>query len=123
MLHEFNIIDYETRIKRFADSSNHGFISDVQLKEAFKGTGIFQNLGDPHSVTSRFILSSYVADFAIGSTLPIEGPGEPVSPRTRGSKSKSAFTKNTKYMTIVDIFLQQISEQAEAKKQPETGLD
>ena len=68
-LGEMNILDFETRIKKYASSLNKGFVSAQQLKEAFKDTQIFQKLEDPSSIENKFYLSPFVADFPIGSSL------------------------------------------------------
>ena len=37
--------------------------------EAFRGTGVFEHMSDPESIRTKFVLSSFVADFPLGSKL------------------------------------------------------
>ena len=58
-LSEINVIDYERRIKKFAHPLNQGKVSILQLRQAFAGTGIFDQLGNPKSVVHKLIVSPF----------------------------------------------------------------
>lgn len=71
-LEGMNILEFESRVKRYASISNMGYISPDQLLEAFKGTPIFGRIKDSTSVAHKFLLSPFVAYFPIGSQLDVE---------------------------------------------------
>lgn len=63
-----NVIEYEQRVKKFASPLNKGFISIEQLQNAFDGlSGLFEHLNDPDSLSTKFVLSPFLADFPLGS--------------------------------------------------------
>ena len=64
-----NILDFEQRVKKFATQGNKGYINLDQLLEAFKGTPLFGRIKDKTSVAHQFLLSPFVANLPIGSTL------------------------------------------------------
>ena len=46
-----NILEFERRVKLYAHPANNGKVSVGQLCAAFDGTGLFNSLGKPASVT------------------------------------------------------------------------
>ena len=68
---EMNVLEFERRVKMFTSPDNKGFISTVQLMEAFSDTKIFMHLSDPSSVKTQFLFSKYVSNFSLGSKLKI----------------------------------------------------
>ena len=54
-----NILEYERRVKKFAHPSNSGKVSVRQLKEAFAGTEIFDQLGNRKSIIHKLICSPF----------------------------------------------------------------
>ena len=65
------ILEYEARVKKFAFPENKGYINQLQLTEAFKGTGIFAHLDDPESILTKSLLHPLFSNLRIGSTLPL----------------------------------------------------
>ena len=62
-----NILEFELRVKRFAYPQNKGFVNTNQLMKAFEDNLLFDRLMEPRSVSHKFFLSPFVADFPIGS--------------------------------------------------------
>ena len=60
-----NILDFERRVKKFAHPCNAGKVSIAQLKEAFRGTGIFDQLGNRKSLVHNVICSPFFNSFAM----------------------------------------------------------
>lgn len=56
-LHDMEILDFETRIKKFAHPEAKGQLSIEQLTEAFKGTEIFAALRNPYSPLFKLVTS------------------------------------------------------------------
>ena len=70
-LKQMSILDFEKRVKQFAFPENRGYINVEQLKEAFKDTNVFTNLGDRTTIQHKFYTCTFVADFPIGSGLDV----------------------------------------------------
>ena len=111
-VNEMNILEFERRVKKYADESNRGFINTVQLMEAFSDTHIFAHLSDKSSMKTKFLLSTFVADFNIGSQLKIRR-----ALSMRMSTYRSHSVKNLKrqgtsslYQSCVDTYLADIAE-------------
>lgn len=60
-----NILEFERRVKKFAHPCNAGKVSIAQLKEAFRGTGIFNQLGNRKSLAHIIICSPFFKSFAM----------------------------------------------------------
>ena len=103
-----NVLDYEKRVKKYADSNNRGYIHEHQLQEAFKDTDIFKNLHDPSSLESKFIHSDLISNLAIGSKLSIPEFAKPGSPVNMSPRSQSM--RRMKKTSIVDKYLSQMKE-------------
>ena len=101
---EMNVLEFERRVKMFTSPDNKGFISTVQLMEAFNDTKIFKHLSDPSSVKTQFLFSKYVSNFSLGSKLKINMslPRRMSSYRTSSVKDLKAQKSNSLYMSVVD---------------------
>ena len=60
-----NILEFERRVKKFAHPSNAGKVSIAQLRQAFCGTGIFDQLGNRKSLAHIVIFSPFFKNFAM----------------------------------------------------------
>ena len=83
---------------------------------------MFQNINDPSTVTNKFILSSYVADFPVGSSLVQEG-GNYRGPIQISKTSVGRSDNKTTYKSVVEVYHDQLNEQRRAKLHHGTGLD
>ena len=83
-----NVLDYETRVKKFACPEDKGFVSKVQLLESFKDVDVFGYMHDVDSLQYKFITSTFFADFSVGSSL--ESPPRPqIKPQASKFAQKS----------------------------------
>ncbi len=117
-IEKINILDYERRVKMFATTENHGYVNVYQLKEAFKDTQIFQNILDRDNIESIFLRSTFVADFAVGSTIDTKQFLKNIS-LTKPSAGASLFGKSGTIVeknSVVDDYLDQIELQSKMKK-------
>ena len=64
-LDAINILDYEQRVKKFAHPCNKSKVSISQLKSAFAGTGIFNQLGRARSVVHCLVTSPFFKNFSL----------------------------------------------------------
>ena len=122
---QMNILEFERRVKRFANAENKGFINQFQLMEAFNDTNIFSYLSDHSSIKTQFLFSKYVSDLSLGSKLQMR-----MSLAKRMSEYRSHSIKQLKsggstslYMSVVDQTLSEMDDQAKAKLDPINGLD
>ena len=64
-LNRMNILEFETRVKRFAHPINRGRVTVDQLVEAFSGTRIFDQLHNPFSLVYKLLLSPFFRDLPL----------------------------------------------------------
>lgn len=79
-----SIVDFETRVKKYAYSGNKGKITIEALQEAFKDTGTFRYLDNPNSVVHKVVLSPFFTDLTMShnkkSTEAMNTPVKSVTP-------------------------------------------
>ena len=122
---EMNVLEFERRVKMFTSPASKGFISTVQLMEAFSDTKIFKHLNDPFSVKTQFLFSKYISNFSLGSKLKISMslPRRMSSYRTSSLKDLKTGKSSSLYMSVVDTTLSDIDDIAKAKLDPRNELD
>ena len=98
-----NVLEYERRVKKFVTQENKGFISVHQLRESFNGTGLFEHLNDPESLRTKFLLSTFVADFPVGSTLDLPNTKNRGSCVVQNKRHRSRTDGEINFLSSVGI--------------------
>ena len=60
-IQEIDILDYETRVKRYADKSMDGLVKESQLKAGFTDLKTFDQLSDKTTVLHKLLYSPFVS--------------------------------------------------------------
>ena len=68
-LEGMSIIEFETRIKKFAHPVNRGHVSIDQLSEAFKDAGVFTQLKNPYSILYKLLMSPFFRQLPLSHYL------------------------------------------------------
>ena len=64
-LGQFEILEFERRVKKFAHPINKGKVTLDQLFEAFRDTNAFVQLRNPYSLVTKLLLSPFFQEIPL----------------------------------------------------------